>query len=60
MEQELQLCAIFVLACRFAVVPGNGLGPIDGGGGVPPAHYVVYGGLDEGRSGLVVVTEVII
>lgn len=60
MKHELQPCAVFVLGRRLAVVSRNGIGAIHRGGGVPSAHYIIYSGLDEGRSGLVVMTEIII
>lgn len=60
MEHELQLCAVFIFNRRLAVVSGDGIGSVDWCGGVPPAHYIEYGGLYESRSRLVVMTEIII
>lgn len=60
MKHELQPCAVLVLGRRLAVVSRNGIGSIDRGGRVPSAHYIVYSGLNEGRSGLIVMTEIII
>lgn len=60
MKHELQLCAVLIFNCRFAVVSSDGLSSIDWDGGIPPAHYIVYGSLDESRGRLVVMAEIII
>lgn len=60
MKHELQLRAVFVFDRRLAVVSGNGLGSIHWDGGIPPAHYIVNGSLDEGWGRLVVMAEIII
>lgn len=60
MKHYLKPGAVLVLGSRFAVVSGNGFSSIDCDGSIPPAHYIVYGGLNEGRSGQVVMTKIII